>query len=80
MELAQDEDPERELKIRFKDVHFGDNTPSELRQINDDDRESGEVVSLYRSYLSVILRRGKVPGTDPWLTLAANSSLISKHQ
>lgn len=70
LELAQEEDAERELKERFEGVDFQRDILPELQQVDATHQEIAEAVGLCRSYVSEIMRAEKVPSLDHWDDLA----------
>lgn len=66
LELAQEEDPEQELKEKFEGVDFHRDILPELRQLDATHQEIGDAVGLCRSYVSEIMRGEKVPGVEHW--------------
>lgn len=66
LELANEEDPQRELKERFEDVEFEEDILPKLRELDATHREIAEAVGTSHSYIGEILRGEKTPSLEYW--------------
>lgn len=66
LELANEEDPQRELKEKFEDVEFEEDILPELQELDLKHREIADAVGLSRPFISAVLRGEKIPSLEYW--------------